>query len=229
MFDQHTVVGHVNNLRAKHGSLPVVYSGDISKVSQAWASYLAATNKTTIEHNSDTAYGENIAFFSGTRLSMNGTAHVLDATNLWYNEIDFYDFAAIDPVPNLLKAGHFTQLVWVGSTHIGVGVSASAQRVFVVMNFSPAGNNILEVNKNVRAPVLSFQPMPPPPKSKTLTPPPPQKSPVASPPPKAKANVVTPPPPQQSPAASPLLRPFPPIPNARCFNNTTPCVCKCKC
>lgn len=42
--------------------------------------------------------------------------------------------------PLCLTAGHFTQVVWGGSTQLGVGVATDGTRVFVVGQYRPAGN-----------------------------------------------------------------------------------------
>ena len=68
-------------------------------------------------------------------LTVSGTA----ATQSWYNEIKDYKYAT----PGFTMAtGHFTQVVWKGSTKVGFGVgfTADRKRAFVVANYSPPGN-----------------------------------------------------------------------------------------
>lgn len=40
----------------------------------------------------------------------------------------------------LLPPGHFTQVVWKGSTEVGVGLATDGHTVFVVGQYRPAGN-----------------------------------------------------------------------------------------
>merc|ERR1712013_689082 len=39
------------------------------------------------------------------------------------------------------ETGHFTQVVWKGSTELGVGVGQKGSKVVVVANYSPPGNS----------------------------------------------------------------------------------------
>lgn len=39
-----------------------------------------------------------------------------------------------------LSQGHFTQVVWKASTEVGVGIAMVGNAVFVVGQYSPAGN-----------------------------------------------------------------------------------------
>ena len=56
--------------------------------------------------------------------------------------------------PRETDTGHFTQLVWSASRHLGVGVSQSAKtgRFYVVMKYDPPGNVIGSYTRHVNRP-----------------------------------------------------------------------------
>jgi len=68
------------------------------------------------------------------------------AADSWYSEIEDYDFNSGRSKTGK-AVGHFTQLVWAGSTHVGVGRSSDGQ--WVCANYRPAGNFIGEERANV--------------------------------------------------------------------------------
>jgi hypothetical protein len=70
-------------------------------------------------------------------------AYLLGSTpaNSWYSEISSYNYSS----PGFSSAtGHFTQVIWNGSTQLGIGIAFSSnnQSVTVVANYYPAGNVI---------------------------------------------------------------------------------------
>jgi hypothetical protein len=79
------------------------------------------------------------------------------AADDWYSEIKNYDFGSGRSKGGAV--GHFTQLVWAGSTRVGVARSSNGQ--FVVANYSPAGNFMGRERQNVAPP--NGAPPPPPP------------------------------------------------------------------
>ena len=56
--------------------------------------------------------GQNLAFMMGADLTGQG------AVDMWYREMHDYHFEKPGFSPS---TGHFTQVVWKGSTHIGIG------------------------------------------------------------------------------------------------------------
>jgi hypothetical protein len=73
------------------------------------------------------------------------------ATNAWYNEIENYDFSNPGFSQN---TGHFTQVIWKGSTKLGVGFAftENGDNGFVVAQYSPPGNVIDAFAENVLEP-----------------------------------------------------------------------------
>jgi len=126
-----------NELRAKHGAPPMTMSDDLCQSAQAWADHLEKINSNvscmTLQH-SDTKNGENI-FFSSSSAPIKLTGK--EAVDNWYSEIKDYNFSNPGFGSN---TGHFTQVVWKSSTEVGVGIAMVGNAVFVVGQYSPAGN-----------------------------------------------------------------------------------------
>ncbi|CAF1513679.1 unnamed protein product [Rotaria sordida] len=101
-----------------------------------------------MEH-SKSGYGENLYMMSSS-VPLTGT-HGRDATQSWYDEIKDYNYNK----PGFKKGiGHFTQVVWNGSTHLGVGIAFGNHgcNAFVVANYSPPGNYQGQFHENVLQP-----------------------------------------------------------------------------
>ena len=82
--------------------------------------------------------GENAFCFwtEDENLIINGAEAVDD----WYDEIKDYDFIN-GKTKNGEVVGHFTQLIWKGSTQLGIDVAKSSKNsVYVVGNYHPGGN-----------------------------------------------------------------------------------------
>ena len=113
-----------NALRAKHGVPPLKWSASLAKTAQSYA------DQCVFEHSS-TSNGENLA--QGTT----GGYSVTDFVNDWYGEISNYDFASGTGD----GTGHFTQVVWKATTHVGCGLAHCGDgNDLLVCQYSPAGN-----------------------------------------------------------------------------------------
>ncbi len=75
--------------------------------------------------------GQNLAYKSGAEFTAQ------EVVDNWYSEQNNYNYN--HPGFNS-GTGHFTQLVWKATTHIGVGRATNGNKTFVVANYIPAGN-----------------------------------------------------------------------------------------
>jgi uncharacterized protein YkwD len=131
--DAQAVLDHHNTVRKEVGVPPLTWSKELAAYAQRWADQLAQTN--TFAHSPNNNYGENI--FMGS-----GNYTVLDASKDWYSEKKGYTYRKIGAD---LSAGHYTQMVWRGTTQVGVGVAIAADgSIYVVADYSPAGNYVGE-------------------------------------------------------------------------------------
>lgn len=66
---------------------------------------------------------------------------------MWYDEIKDYNF---DNPGNFGGTGHFTQVVWAGSSEMGVAKAGEGDGTqYVVARYSPAGNVMGQFKENV--------------------------------------------------------------------------------
>lgn len=118
-----------NRYRARHCAAPLTWSPKLAAAAEAWATSLAKRG-CKFEH-SNGATGENLAA---------GTSGALDAgsvTAMWYDEVAQYRF------PDggfAMNTGHFTQLVWRGTTQLGCAVTTCKGLDIWVCEYDPAGN-----------------------------------------------------------------------------------------
>jgi uncharacterized protein YkwD len=110
---------------------PVAWSDELADAAQAWTEHLRDSRKCGLLH-SDTRDGENLA--AGEDMD---AGH---AVSLWAAEIDRFTYSPeyeFDP-----SSGHYSQVVWRGTTDIGCGRATCGRRAVVVCRYRPAGNHI---------------------------------------------------------------------------------------
>jgi uncharacterized protein YkwD len=134
------VLDRHNTLRADHCAAPLVWDEEVAASAQAWA------DQCTGDHAKGTGMGENLAGRTGDD-AMNTLETRVDS---WYSEVAMYDFAN----PGFsLDTGHFTQLVWRGTSKLGCGVKqcpstatrfpwAEGERVTYLVCRYVAGGNV---------------------------------------------------------------------------------------
>lgn len=143
----------INAYRERHGAPPLKVSDKLAASAQAWA------ERGIFEHSkSDGTYAECLWAHSQP-----GNGETLQwAADSWYEEAEElgYDYDHPDTVEGDRAewnkgVGHFTQLVWKSSTHLGVGVAFHPQRKWkciVVAHFGPPGNVLGSFKENVLPP-----------------------------------------------------------------------------
>ncbi len=122
-----------NQARMEVGVPPLTYSPGLAAFAQQWADNLASSG-CLLRHRPQSGYGENIAMLAG------GSAGAGQAARNWYSEKSSYYGGPIT-AQNLMSVGHYTQMVWRGSTQVGCGKAVCANgMVIYVANYSPQGN-----------------------------------------------------------------------------------------
>lgn len=153
-FEEDFLNAH-NEYRIRHGVDALELDRKMCKYSEEWAKMLASKN--ILEHRKNCPHGENIysVLSSDPNFTISGNAPV----EKWYEEMKLHPFGK---EPSSLKSGHFSQVVWKSSKLLGVGVAKNNKgRVYVVANYSPAGNfvgyfrenvlSLIKVNKNIES------------------------------------------------------------------------------
>ncbi len=134
------LVAH-NRFRARHCAPPLTWSKALVAESGKWARNLAA-HHCAFEHNPDPRYGENLAYFRPP-----GALSEPQVAEEWYREIEHYNFKR----PGFsMEAGHFTQLVWVGTQRLGCTSVECGGGELWVCNYDPPGNMEGDYDRNVR-------------------------------------------------------------------------------
>lgn len=127
-----------NEARAEVGVSLLSWSVELSQISQQWADYLAQ-NGCEMEHSENEGLGENLYW-----TSRGSDTSPVDAVRAWYSEIE--DFRN-EPITgsNLYQVGHYTQMVWRSTTHVGMAsAGCSNGETIVVASYSPPGNYLGE-------------------------------------------------------------------------------------
>lgn len=127
-----------NKARAEVGVPPLKWSNELAAYAQQWADHLASSG-CKMEHRPRSGtwkqiYGENL--FMGTA----GYFDVADAVKFWESEKK--DYKGPITRKNFSKVGHYTQMVWTSTTHVGCGVAVCGDQVIIVCNYKPAGNRL---------------------------------------------------------------------------------------
>lgn len=136
--DGQALVDYHNEARREVGSGDVTWSAEIAAHAQEWADHIARTGRYEHRPPEQRLYGENLA--SGTT----GAYTVLTLAGQWYAEKPLYQ--AGTPFSSAqMRAGHYTQMVWRGSTRIGAGIAVCkvgrmAGMTVLVCNYAPQGN-----------------------------------------------------------------------------------------
>merc|ERR1712115_89663 len=148
--------------RANHSAADLTYSNELAAVAQEIASSCVYAHDTTVESTTGNGvYGQNIA----AGLTADEVTDVI--TNLWYNnEVNAYApyYGQANPGGNFADYGHFTQVVWQGTTVVGcatqdcsanglANVGPNVPPYFTVCNYYEAGNYGGEYADNIDAPL----------------------------------------------------------------------------
>jgi pathogenesis-related protein 1 len=126
-----------NKARAEVGVSPLRWSKELAIYAQAWAAHLASA-ECRLEHRPRSGtwkqvYGENL--FMGTA----GYYDVADAVKAWEGEKTYYSGEPLN-YSNWKDSGHYTQVVWKDTTHVGCAKAECKGNMLVVCNYDPPGN-----------------------------------------------------------------------------------------
>ncbi|XP_028394121.1 uncharacterized protein LOC114518343 [Dendronephthya gigantea] len=137
-----------NHYRQLHGVPPLVLDPVLTKEAQNYADNLKTDN--VFQH-----CGATVCNPSGAGESL---ANVLNATELWYNEVHDYNYCSFPQGRATTRPGsegkmifHFTQVVWATTRKLGIGFAKSAdgKKTYVVARYTPAGNFFGQFKENV--------------------------------------------------------------------------------
>jgi pathogenesis-related protein 1 len=127
-----TLLREHNRTRAEVGAAPLQWSPQVATSAQRWADHLADTS-CRMQHSRGSGYGENL--YMGTA----GYYGVQDAALAWAREKRLYRGGVLRP-DSWAPSGHYTQMVWRETRHLGCGVSECDGMLVVVCHYDPQGN-----------------------------------------------------------------------------------------
>jgi hypothetical protein len=132
-----------NVYRCMHGVAPLTWDNEIARIAQAWADQIAAEN--SLRHG-------GMGGYSGGGLGQNLAkgANAANSVKMWYSEVKYTKDGIQKQFS--MDTGHYTQVVWRGSTKLGCGVKKGPNQVpTVVCNYFEPGNMQGAFQENVFA------------------------------------------------------------------------------
>ena len=140
-MNSHTALDAHNQIRTTEGKPPLKWCQECANAAQEWADKLAQNGTLThgnLGHGSNHPKGQNLAM-GGKNFD------ITKAVQCWYQEKSKYE----NQGPENGGCGHYTQLVWKDTTHVGIGVSQIGNKRIVVANYHPPGNWSGQYRRNV--------------------------------------------------------------------------------
>lgn len=140
--DPAMIVAAHNKWRSLVGVPPVVYSESLAASAQKWADWLEVTESCGMRHSHGDK-GENL-FWASAETS--GAAQAISSTEVvdaWAQERVSYN-AETNSCATGMICGHYTQVVWKNTTHVGCGLNVcndNNNQVWVCQ-YSPPGNYV---------------------------------------------------------------------------------------
>ncbi|WP_296702998.1 CAP domain-containing protein [Algoriphagus sp.] len=135
IFDQKKVLDAHNSLREEVGVSPLEWSVELAEKAKNWADKLALKNQGDdwfLEHSGP---GENLAGGYVT-----GDAPEIRVLTGWGGEKTDFDSPSKKCL-ELIKCGHYSQIVWRNSKKVGCAVAANENGKYIlVCNYDPPGN-----------------------------------------------------------------------------------------
>jgi pathogenesis-related protein 1 len=134
--EEQAILSYHNEVRSSVNVPPLSWSKELSKQAATWGATLA-TKGCKLQHNQDSKYGENLFMTSPDR----DHDAVIDAAESWESEKENYSGQPLTKA-NVSAVGHYTQMVWSITSAVGCAKVACNNKLIVVCNYSPRGNQL---------------------------------------------------------------------------------------
>lgn len=134
-----------NKYRNSHKVGTLKSNSELNKLAQDWADHL--TTAGGLSHSKNTYEGKRIGENVASRWGSIGADYTgREVVDQWYAEENKYNYEK----DYQSEAGHFSQVVWKNTEEMGVGKAFGEDgRVYVVVNYYPAGNILRHFKENV--------------------------------------------------------------------------------
>ncbi|TKW52411.1 Pathogenesis-related protein 1B [Colletotrichum tanaceti] len=131
--DQKAALDAHNAARTEVGVPALEWDDSLAAGAQEWATHLLSVGSLT--HSQTANQGENLYMQSNT------DSPCVNAANAWIAEKSDYNGETISS-SNYMGFGHYTQIVWKGTTKVGLALATNSRGTYVVARYSPPGNFI---------------------------------------------------------------------------------------
>lgn len=124
-----------NGERVRLGQTPLAWDDGLARDAAIWAKNLAASR--SFEHDTQKKQGENL--WQGSK----GEYSPEDMVGLWIEERALFKNGKFPDVSTSGKwedVGHYTQLIWHGTSHVGCALASNDEDDVLVCRYSPPGN-----------------------------------------------------------------------------------------
>jgi Cysteine-rich secretory protein family len=133
------ILARHNGERVSVGVEPLAWDNKLAAAAALWAKHLAMTRQ--FEHSPDDGgsapQGENLWMGTARAYSFE------DMVDGWIEERQYYRpglFPKVTTTGNWSDVGHYTQLIWHNTTHVGCALATGGGNDILVCRYSPAGN-----------------------------------------------------------------------------------------
>lgn len=126
-----------NGERERTGAAPLIWSEELEDEARDWAEELMATGRFAHDPRMH-GHGENLWTGWGVR-SFTPEQMVGE----WIAEKANFRpgvFPRVSRTANWTDVGHYTQLIWPGTTHVGCAIAARGDRAILACRYAPPGN-----------------------------------------------------------------------------------------
>ncbi len=134
-----TILDAHNKARKAYGSLPLYWDAALASAASAYASKLARENRFAHDPQKGVRVRQGENLWMGTR----GAFSYAVMAASWIDERkDFKPgrFPDVSRTGDWSVVGHYTQVVWPGTTSVGCAIASNATDDYLVCRYAPAGN-----------------------------------------------------------------------------------------
>lgn len=127
-----------NMVRGQAGVAPMQWDAGLAAAAAGYASELAQTGRWGHSPKA-TRPGQGENLWMGTR----GAFSPEQMVGGWLSEARWFRagaFPAVSSTGNWADVGHYSQILWRGTTHVGCAIRSSARYDYLVCRYSPPGN-----------------------------------------------------------------------------------------
>jgi uncharacterized protein YkwD len=143
--EQETILALHNQYRAAAGVAALVWDDQLASDGQAWVDGLVARGGTLAHSNPADPDDPDTGQAKGEGENLAGGQSATTAPTQWYEEKALFDAAPNksgfnDTNPDWVNWGHYTQMMWSGTTKIGCGTAPGPRYQITSCRYSPPGN-----------------------------------------------------------------------------------------